>query len=162
MTTPTLQAVIASAEARMLLAEGDAAAAVEAARVAVDAWRATGASYELARSRVVAGRALAELGDRVGAEAEFRGAREVFRALDADPALAELAGLTGDRPTGGLTARELEVLRLVSTGLTNRAIGERLSLSEKTVARHLSNIFGKLGLSSRAGATAYAYENGLV
>ena len=61
-----------------------------------------------------------------------------------------------------LTAREVEVLRLVSTGLTNRAIGARLSLSEKTVARHLSNIFGKLGLSTRAAATAYAYENGLV
>jgi DNA-binding NarL/FixJ family response regulator len=61
-----------------------------------------------------------------------------------------------------LTPREVEVLRLVSTGLTNRAIGTRLSLSEKTVARHLSNIFGKLGISSRSAATAYAYENGLV
>ncbi|TYL53071.1 response regulator transcription factor [Agromyces mariniharenae] len=162
MPTPTLQAIIAAAEARVLLAEDDAAAALDAARAAVDAWRATGATYELARSRVVAGRALAALGDRDAAEAEFRGAREVFRALGADPALAELAGLTGDRPSGALTAREVEVLRLVSTGLTNRAIGERLSLSEKTVARHLSNIFGKLGLSSRAGATAYAYENGLV
>ncbi len=86
----------------------------------------------------------------------------MFLALRADPAVAELAGLTGDRPAGALTAREVEVLRLVSTGLTNRAIGARLSLSEKTVARHLSNIFGKLGLSTRAAATAYAYENGLV
>jgi DNA-binding NarL/FixJ family response regulator len=87
----------------------------------------------------------------------------VFLELGADPALTELARLIGDRRgAGGLTARELEVLRLVSTGLTNRAIGERLSLSEKTVARHLSNIFAKLGLSTRAAATAYAYENGLV
>jgi DNA-binding NarL/FixJ family response regulator len=68
----------------------------------------------------------------------------------------------GDRRTGVLTARELEVLRLVSKGLTNRAIATKLSLSEKTVARHLSNIFGKLGLATRAAATAYAYENGLV
>jgi DNA-binding NarL/FixJ family response regulator len=77
--------------------------------------------------------------------------------------LATAALITGARRAGGvLTERELEVLRLVTTGLTNRAIGERLSLSEKTVARHLSNIFAKLGLSTRAAATAYAYENGLV
>ncbi|MGW4928518.1 LuxR C-terminal-related transcriptional regulator [Agromyces sp. NPDC004153] len=162
MTTPTLEALVAAGEARVLLAEADARAALDAARAAIEAWRTVGAGYEFARSRVVAGRALAALGDRDAAEAEFRSAREVFRALGADPALAELAALTGDRPAGALTAREVEVLRLVSTGLTNRAIGERLSLSEKTVARHLSNIFGKLGLSSRAGATAYAYENGLV
>ena len=68
----------------------------------------------------------------------------------------------GDRRTGALTPRELEVLRLVSTGLTNRGIGAKLSLSEKTVARHLANIFAKLGVSTRAAATAYAYENGLV
>jgi DNA-binding NarL/FixJ family response regulator len=105
---------------------------------------------------------LLELGDRDAAHAEFQGAREAFAALGADPALAELADLMGDRRVGVLTARELEVLRLVSTGLTNRVVGERLSLSEKTVARHLSNIFGKLGLSTRAAATAYAYENGLV
>ncbi len=70
--------------------------------------------------------------------------------------------LTGERPAGTLTDREAEVLRLVSTGLTNRGIAGRLSLSEKTVARHLANIYGKLGLSSRAAATAYAYENGLI
>ncbi|HEU4758039.1 MAG TPA: helix-turn-helix transcriptional regulator [Agromyces sp.] len=160
--TPMLAATVAAAEARMLLAAGDPAAALDAARAAVDAWQALGAPYERARSRVSAGRALWELGDRDAALAEYRGAREVFVALGADPAAAELADPMGDRRAGVLTAREVEVLRLVSTGLTNRAVGERLSLSEKTVARHLSNIFGKLGLSTRAAATAYAYENGLV
>lgn len=160
--TPMLLATVAAAEARLLLAAGDGSAALDAARDAADAWRTLGAPYEAARNRVSAGRALLELGDRDAALAEFRGAREVFAALGADPALAELEDLMGDRRAGVLTARELEVLRLVSTGLTNRAIGARLSLSEKTVARHLSNIFGKLGLSSRAAATAYAYENGLV
>ena len=160
--TPMLAATVAAAEARMLLAAGDPAAALGAARAAVDAWQALGAPYERARSRVSAGRALWELGDRDAALAEYRGAREVFVALGADPAAAELADPMGDRRAGVLTAREVEVLRLVSTGLTNRAVGERLSLSEKTVARHLSNIFGKLGLSTRAAATAYAYENGLV
>jgi DNA-binding NarL/FixJ family response regulator len=160
--TPMLAATVAAAEARMLLASGDAAAALDAARTAAHAWQALDAPYERARSRVSAGRALMELGDRDAALAEFRAAREVFLALGADPALAELGEVMGDRRAGVLTAREVEVLRLVSTGLTNRAIGERLSLSEKTVARHLSNIFGKLGLSTRAAATAYAYENGLV
>ncbi len=160
--TPMLAATVAAAEARMLLASGDAAAALDAARTAAHAWQALDAPYERARSRVSAGRALMARGDRDAALAEFRAAREVFLALGADPALAELGEVMGDRRAGVLTAREVEVLRLVSTGLTNRAIGERLSLSEKTVARHLSNIFGKLGLSTRAAATAYAYENGLV
>lgn len=160
---PMLAAVAALAEAQVRAAEGDAHGALEAARTAAAAWGELGVPYEVARSRVLAGRALLELGEPEPARAEFDAARGVFLDLGADPALAELARLNGDRRgAGGLTARELEVLRLVSTGLTNRGIGERLSLSEKTVARHLSNIFAKLGLSTRAAATAYAYENGLV
>ncbi|GAA1767648.1 LuxR family transcriptional regulator [Agromyces humatus] len=163
-STPTalLAATVAAAEARVLLAEGDPSGSLVAARAAVDAWEGLGARYERARSRVSAARALLELGDRDAALVQLRGAREVFVALGANPALAELDDLVGDRRAGVLTPREVEVLRLVSTGLTNRAIGERLSLSEKTVARHVSNIFGKLSLSTRAAATAYAYENGLV
>lgn len=94
--------------------------------------------------------------------AQFDAAREAFLALGARSALADLAALTGGLPAGALTARESEVLRLVSTGLTNCAVASRLSLSEKTVARHLSNIFSKLGLSSRSAATAYAHQNGLI
>jgi DNA-binding NarL/FixJ family response regulator len=160
--TPMLAATVAAAEARTLLAAGEPGAALTAARAATSAWEQLGAPYETARSRVIAGRAHLQLGDREAALAELRTARDVFAVLGADPALAELTELMGDRPAGVLTARELEVLRLVSTGLTNRAIAARLSLSEKTVARHLSNIFGKLGLSTRSAATAYAYENGLV
>jgi DNA-binding NarL/FixJ family response regulator len=87
-----------------------------------------------------------------------------FRQLGAAPDVARVEQLAGrtTRPRGGLTAREVEVLRLVASGRTNRAIAAELVLSEKTVARHLSNIFTKLGLSSRAAATAYAYENDLV
>ena len=62
----------------------------------------------------------------------------------------------------GLTGREIEVLRLVATGAKNRIIAGRLSISEKTVARHLSNIFTKLDLPSRAAATAYAYKHKLL
>jgi DNA-binding NarL/FixJ family response regulator len=95
---------------------------------------------------------------------EFDAARRVFAELDALPAVAKVDELTGKEPkaTAGLTARELEVLRLIAAGKTNRAIAAELVLSEKTVARHVSNIFTKLGLSSRAGATAYAYEHHLV
>jgi DNA-binding NarL/FixJ family response regulator len=160
--TPMLDAAVDTADARVLLAEGRAADALEAARAAAHAWKVVGAPYEAARSRVLAGRALRALGEAEDARADLEAARAVFVELGAQPALADLAALMGDRRAGALTPRELEVLRLVSTGLTNRGIGAKLSLSEKTVARHLANIFGKLGISSRAAATAYAYENGLV
>ncbi|MEI5585278.1 MULTISPECIES: LuxR C-terminal-related transcriptional regulator [unclassified Agromyces] len=154
--------VIAFAEATVLLAEGDAAGAVTAGRSAADAWKALGVPYETARSRVLAGRALQAVGEPAAARSEFDAARAILLELGAHPDLEALPTGTGERHGSVLTDRELEVLRLVSTGLTNRAIAARLSLSEKTVARHLSNIFGKLGLSTRAAATAYAYENGLV
>jgi len=159
---PMLDATVAASDARVLLAEGEAAGALVAARAAVRAWDAVGAPYEVARSRVLAGCALQATGEAAGAQEEFDAARAAFHALGAEPAVAQLAAMMGDRRTGALTPRELEVLRLVSTGLTNRGIGARLSLSEKTVARHLANIFGKLGITTRAAATAYAYENGLV
>jgi DNA-binding NarL/FixJ family response regulator len=95
---------------------------------------------------------------------EFEAARRVFQELGAGVDLARAQALSryAPEPAGGLTARELQVLRLVATGKTNRLIAADLFLSEKTVARHLSNIFTKLGLSSRAAATAYAYEHDLV
>jgi DNA-binding NarL/FixJ family response regulator len=160
--TPMLDATVATADARVLLDEGRAAEALKAARAAAHAWDAVGAPYEAARSRVLAGRARRALGEAEDAKADFEAARAEFVELGAEPALADLAALMGDRRAGALTPRELEVLRLVSTGLTNRGIGAKLSLSEKTIARHLANIFGKLGISTRAAATAYAYENGLV
>lgn len=162
IATPMFAALAAFADGQVLLAEGDPRSALASARDALKAWRALGVPYEAARSRVLVGRALQTLGEAAAARSEFNAARVAFLELGAQPALAELEEHTGERRAGSLTAREVEVLRLVSTGLTNRAIGARLSLSEKTVARHLSNIFGKLGLSSRAAATAYAYENGLV
>lgn len=162
MPTPMLDAIVVATGARVRLVDGDAEGALGAARDAAGRFLAIGARYERARMLAVAGRALLAVGDRAGAHAAFRVARETFEALGADPDVSELDDLSGARAEGRLTAREVEVLRLVSTGLTNRGIAERLSLSEKTVARHLSNIFAKLGLASRAAATAYAYEHGLV
>lgn len=157
--TAMLAAIAGSAEAQVLLAEGAALEALERATMASSAWSALDVPYEVARCAVVRGQALRALDESDAATASFEAARAVFLELGAR---APLSALTGQLPASILTAREVEVLRLVSTGLTNRGIAGRLSLSEKTVARHLSNIFGKLGLSSRAAATAYAYENGLI
>ncbi|WP_374313606.1 LuxR C-terminal-related transcriptional regulator, partial [Microbacterium sp.] len=150
--TPMLAAVASFVEARVRLAEGDAHGALEAVDAAHSAWSALEAPYEVARCGAVRGRILLALEESDAATAELDKARRAFLELGARAALSELTSLTADRPTGSLTDREVEVLRLVSTGLTNRAIADRLTLSEKTVARHLANIYGKLGLSSRAAA----------
>ena len=102
-----------------------------------------------------------ELGDGASAELEFEAARSALEELGARPDLERLARLAGSPRPGGLSRRESEVLTLVAAGKTNRAIATELFISEKTVARHVSNIFTKLGLSSRAEATAYAYKHGL-
>jgi DNA-binding CsgD family transcriptional regulator len=162
---PLLEAVAAHAGGAVLLAEGDVRAALAVLRGAWTAWRALDVPYEGARVRVLLGLACRTLGDHDGAEMELDAARWVFQQLGAVPDLARVEALSGRPPTraaGGLTAREVEVLRLVAAGKTNRAIAADLVLSEKTVARHLSNIYAKLGLSTRAAATAYAYEHDLV
>jgi len=154
----------AHATSAVRLAEDDARGALEAARRAWAVWQELEAPYEGARTRVIAGIACGLLGDEDGAELELSAARGVFEQLGAAHDVARIDSLVGPtEPTsGGLTGRELEVLRLVAAGKTNKAIARDLVLSEKTVARHLSNIFTKLGLSSRAAATAYAYEHHLV
>jgi DNA-binding CsgD family transcriptional regulator len=162
---PLPDALAAHADGAVLLAEGDVRAALAALRGAWTAWQALDVPYESARVRVLLGLACRRLGDTDGAEMELDAARWVFQQLGAVPELARVQALTGGPPAraaGGLTAREVEVLRLVTAGKTNRAIAADLVLSEKTVARHLSNIYAKLGLSTRAAATAYAYEHGLV
>ncbi|MFP5317303.1 MAG: response regulator transcription factor [Acidimicrobiia bacterium] len=165
---PLLHAAAASAAGAVLLAEDNPRAACETLRRATDGWRALDVPYEVARSRVLLGTACARLGDADGAALEHDAARRALAALGAEPALRQLDGaaLPTERAPGGasgpLTARELEVLGLLATGRTNRAIAAELVISEKTVARHIANIFTKLGLTSRSGATAYAYEHGLL
>ncbi|MGO4103152.1 LuxR C-terminal-related transcriptional regulator [Leifsonia sp. YAF41] len=164
ITMPMVLAVTEQAEGAVLLAERDARGALARLRRARTLWLELDAPYEAARCRVLAGRAWRTLGDEESALLEFEAARVVFVELGAAPAIIELDVLTQatQAPAGPLTAREIEVVRLISAGLTNRAIAGELFLSEKTVARHISNVFAKLGLSSRAAATAYAYEHGLV
>ena len=161
---PLLEAMAGYAEAAVLLAEGDARPALTEVRKAWRAWLELDAPYEAARCRVLAGLACRMLGDEDSASMEFDAARAVFVELGARPALADLEHVTGAAGAAeiGLTARELEVLRAVAAGKTNRTIAGELFLSQKTVDRHVSNIFTKIGVSSRAAATAYAYQQKLI
>jgi DNA-binding NarL/FixJ family response regulator len=153
------------AHGSMLLADGDAEAACVALRRAWVAWHELEAPYEAARVRLQMARACSQLGDHDTAEMEMDAARQVFEQLGAAPALEQVRELMprAASPTiGGLTSREVEVLRLVATGATNRDIADALVISEHTARRHLQNIFAKIDVSSRAVATAFAYEHGLV
>jgi DNA-binding CsgD family transcriptional regulator len=163
--TPALRAVAGHALGAVRLAEGDARGALIALRGAWQVWRELDAPYEAARVRVFIALGCRALGDEEGAALELDAARRVFAQLGAAPELARVATLTREKTEAsahGLTARELQVLRLVATGKTNRAIATDLLLAEKTVDRHVTNIFSKLGVSSRAAATAYAYEHRLL
>jgi DNA-binding CsgD family transcriptional regulator len=159
-----LRAGAGQARGAVLLAGGDAQAALVALRQAWAAWQEIAAPYEAARVRVLIGAACRRLGDGDAAEMETDAACRVFRDLGAGPDLARAeassrtAVATGP---GALSPREAQVLRLLATGKTNRAIAAELFISERTVERHVSNIFAKLDVESRAGATAYAYQHRL-
>lgn len=142
------------------LAEGDAKAALASLRQALKGWLELDAPYEAARTRVLMGRACAMLGDQDTAAIETDTALREFQRLGARPDVERIRPPRPDLP-GGLTARECEILALVASGRTNKAIAGELVISEKTVARHVSNIFTKIGVSSRAAATAFAYEHGI-
>jgi DNA-binding CsgD family transcriptional regulator len=147
------------------LAEGNATAALDLVRRAGSIWAEMEAPYPAAQARVVAGLACRALGDDEGCRLELDAARRVFASLGAAPDAARVDSLAkpnSSRRPHGLTPRELEVLRLIAAGKTNKAIASALSLSEKTVDRHVSSILGKLNVPSRAAATAFAYEHELV
>ncbi len=159
-----LRAVGLRAQGAVALARGQGVAALSSLRAACSAWNELDAPYEAARTRVLLGAAYDLLDDADAAQRELAAARACFERLGATAALDALDGMASSpNPADhGLSPREHEVLELVSAGKTNREIAGELFLSEKTVARHLSNIFTKLGVSSRAAATAYAYEHDLV
>jgi DNA-binding NarL/FixJ family response regulator len=163
--TDVLGAMAAHARGAVALADGQPATALEPLRRAFRVWHQLGAPYIAARLRVLLSRASRALGDRDTAALELDLAREVFERLGAAPDLAALRsadGAGGPGTPGNLSRRELEVLRLVASGKTNKSIAKQLFLSEKTVDRHVSNIFAKANVTSRAAATAFAYQHGLV
>ncbi len=146
------------------LADGNARAALVALRRACRAWQELGVPREIARTRLLVGQACAALGDPDTAAMELEAARDTFEKLGATPELTRVASLGADRgkqDVYGLTTRELEILRVLATGKSNREIAAALVISDHTVRRHLQNIFVKLGVSSRAAATAFAYRHDL-
>jgi DNA-binding CsgD family transcriptional regulator len=175
-SSPYLVALAALAAGHVRLAGGDAPGALVPLGRAASGFASLGLPYETAQAREAAGTAAVAMGDRDTARFELGAACDGYRRLgattDADRVEARLAdarpgpadpAAAGARPSGRrLTDREVEVVRLVAKGKTNREIGTLLSISEHTVARHLSNVFAKLGVASRAAATACAYERGLV
>jgi ATP/maltotriose-dependent transcriptional regulator MalT len=159
-----LRAIAAYERGAVELAGGDAAGALEFLRRALDDWRTLEAPYEVARTRVLIGRACRALDDTDACELELEAALADFVRLGAVPDAARVEQLLGRAPgrdAHGLSPRELEVLRLLAAGKSNREIAGTLVISEHTAARHVQNIFGKLRVSSRAAATAFAFEHGL-
>ncbi len=157
-----LHAAAAQANGRATL-EDDPSGALPYLRKAATLWSRLGCPYEVARVRVLVGRALRALGDEESAAAELAAARSAFEALGAAPDPSCLPSPQGPAALpGGLTGREVEVLRLVASGQSNAEIAQHLVLSGKTVARHLSNIFSKLEVNSRTAAAAFAFEHDLV
>lgn len=167
--TAMLHAMASLARGRLALAAGDTPTACASLRDAVRRWQELEVPYEVATARTVLGQALRECGDEEGAQESFAAARALFDRIGArydDRAMAAGGGGAGRAGAAalpnGLTAREVEVLRLIAAGMANKEIAAALHLSVKTVSRHLSNIFTKIDVSSRAAATAFAFEHDLV
>jgi DNA-binding NarL/FixJ family response regulator len=162
---PMVRALAARSDAAVRIEEGDAEGALDGSRAAWRLLQELDMPYEAARCRVLTARAWRALADEDSASMDLEAARTVFVELGAVPDVLAIDALSrrapGTRPTP-LTPREIEVVRLVAEGKTNRTIAGELYVSEKTVDRHLSNVFTKLGISSRAAATAYAYEHALI
>ena len=161
LASPMLAAVSDRATGAVELADGNARAALAPLRRASSGFRSVEAAYDVARTGILIVRARHALGDEEGASLEFETSRATLEGLGAVADLAVLrSAVPGHKAAGdhALSAREVQVLRLVVRGSTNRSIGAELGLSERTVDRHVSNIFAKLGVSSRAAATAFAYE----
>ncbi|WP_067470110.1 LuxR family transcriptional regulator [Nocardia amamiensis] len=156
-----LRAMACYAKGCVALAQTEYAAAIPELRRAARTWSDLGAPYETARCRVSIGRAVRGLGDEDSACSELAAARRVFAQLGAVPDERAATELLRPSAPCGLTERELEVLRLVAAGRSNPEIAANLVLSEKTVARHLSNIFAKIDVTSRTAAAAFAYEHQL-
>ena len=162
---PALGAALVHAQGAVRLAGGDPGAALPALRRAARTWLELKAPYELARARELAGVACRALGDEEGAALELDAALVTYEKLRAAADLLRLDQVRAGSSASdaqGLTDRELEVLRMIAAGRTNKAIAAELVLSVRTVDRHVSNIFAKLGVSSRAAATAYAHEHRLL
>jgi len=165
LDAPMLAAASAHAAGAVLLAEGDIEGASTSLRQACRTWRELEMPYDEAQTCLLLAAICEKRDDQDGRRLEIETARRIFTQLRAEPCLARLAGQSeraSHQGIGPLSEREAQVLRLLAAGKTNRAIADELYISEKTVARHVSNIFDKLGVSNRAGATAWAFQHNLI
>jgi DNA-binding CsgD family transcriptional regulator len=164
LASAVVRATASMAQGALHLAEGDPAAALEDLRAALTGWRALALPYEQAQARLLIGTTQRMLGDQESGRIEIDAARAGFDRLGAAADARHAAALLqrGRAPRPVLTDREVEVLRLVAAGRINRESAGALHLSQYTVARHMQNIFAKLGVSSRAAATSHAIERGLL
>jgi DNA-binding NarL/FixJ family response regulator len=129
---------------------------------AVEAWVVLNVPYEIATTRTLLGQALRNTGEEARATASFAAAAELFDQIGARLDARRVSADSKPALPAGLTEREAQVLRLIALGRTNSGIASELFLSVKTVSRHVSNIFTKIGVTSRVGATAFAFEHELV
>jgi ATP/maltotriose-dependent transcriptional regulator MalT len=157
---PLLSGMSAHATGAVRLSQGDIAGAGTSLREAWEIWRDLEMPYDEAQTCLLLAAVCGQRGDDDGRRLELDAARKLFKRLNVEAPLARVTGPSG--PAGPLSERELQVLHLLAAGKTNRAIAEDLFISEKTVARHVSNIFDKLGVSSRSAATAWAYQRNLI
>jgi ATP/maltotriose-dependent transcriptional regulator MalT len=160
--TPMLHALAAVARGRVQLADGKPAAAGETLHVALRLWQELQVPYEVATASTLLAQARREAGDESAAKELFAAARAQFEQIGARLDVRGLETTQLSPRPGGLTAREVEVLCLVAEGRSNKEIAALLYLSAKTVSRHLTNIFNKIGVTSRAAATAFAFEHHLI
>lgn len=162
LDSPAAEAMAAYSDGAVLLADTESRQATRSLRRALGLWSEIPAPYEMARTRVLIGRACLDLDDVAAAMIELGAAREIFAGLGAalDVQVLDRLSVEPDGSDRKLTRRQTEVLALVATGMTNRQIAAELVISEKTVARHVSDIFTRLGVSTRAAATRYAFEHG--
>jgi ATP/maltotriose-dependent transcriptional regulator MalT len=157
-----LAAAARQARGAVLLREGAPAEAVIVLRAACRHWQDLDAKHDAANARLLLAEAYRGLGDEDAAQLELGAADAVFEHLGAEPGQRRVASLRDHvSPPAGMTDREVEVLRLVAKGYSNRDVASMLFISERTVHRHLSNVFTKLAVSSRTAATAYAFEHGI-
>jgi ATP/maltotriose-dependent transcriptional regulator MalT len=164
--TDGLPAVVAQADGAIALVEGRAQAALDPLRRAFEQWQRLEAPYEAARVRVLIGAACRALGDDEAAALEHKAARSEFERLGARPEVARLDAPTvpgQPKPsTNPLTTREVQVLRLIASGRTNKEVGDELCRSERTIDRHVGNILKKLGVPTRAAAAAHGVRHGFL
>jgi DNA-binding CsgD family transcriptional regulator len=162
---PLLAATSGHATGAVLLMEGDIEGASTSLRQAIEVWRELEMPYEEAQTCLLLAAVCEKRGDQDGRRLEIETARRIFTQLGAEPCLARMAAQSprgAPARIGSLSERETQVLRLLAAGKTNRAIADALFISEKTVARHVSNIFDKLGVASRTAATAWAFQHNLI